>query len=70
MGSCKDPVTSSARIASSIHAPVVDGFAADGSKTGCTDVSTNINTNDEDWKSAFSSSDGGGSGVKDGLSVF
>ena len=67
MGNCIGPVASSARIASSIHAPVVDGFAADGSKTGCTGVSTNDRTNDEDWKSVFSSSDGGGNGVKDRL---
>ncbi len=67
MGICKGPVASSTRIASSMVAPAVNESAANGDATGCIGVSTNANTNDEDWKSVFSSSDGGGNGVKDRL---
>ncbi len=67
MGSCKGPVAASTQIASSMVAPVVDESAANGGVTGCTGVSTNVTTNDEDWKSVFSSSDGGGNGVKNRL---
>ena len=70
MGNCKVSVVSSARIASSMDAPAVDESVVNGGETGCTGVSTSVRTNDEDWKSMFSSSDGGGSGVKDGVSVF
>ena len=70
MGNCKVSVVSFARIASNMVASAGDESDVNGIEIGCTGVSTNVRTKDEDWKSAFSSNDGGGSGVKDGVSVF